>query len=354
MIVSIGMLAWDEETGIAQTIQSLFQQSVFSSHPQGLHVAHWELIIVPNGCSDATATVASEALALCLSNLPIKNVTGSVIELSEAGKSNAWNHYIHDFSRRDADIFVMVDSDIEFDHPDTILNSIQLLIDNPQCSVVVDTPLKDFTKKQRRTFFEELSLKCSNETFTRDTGIAGSFYCSRTQTLRNVWMPKGLSGEDGFLRAMIVTDCFRSAVAPSRVARAENASHFYEGLTQPKAIFKHELRMVIGTALNCYFTWDFLKFATDPKGAGAGHLIRNCLEHDPDWYKTYIQNEIKNRGWWVLPRGMLFRRFSGFRDFPLRKKLKRMPFASLTFLFDLLVFLVANRRLKKSGAIGFW
>lgn len=354
MIVSIGMLAWNEESRMAHAIRSLFQQSVFLSHEQALSTTQWELIVVPNGCTDATAQVARQTLAQCMASLTAKNVTVSVIEVNEPGKSNAWNRYIHDFSRRDADLIVMVDSDIEFDHPDTIYNSIKLLIENPGCLVAVDKPLKDFSRKQRRSLVEELSLHFSNETFERDPAIAGSFYCARSQTLRNIWMPKGLPGEDGFLKMMVVTNCFRSEVDPSRVARAENASHFYEGLTKPTAIFNHELRLAIGTTLNCYLTWDFLKFATDPKGPGAGLLIKNCLENDPDWYGKYINNEIRNRGWWVLPRGMLFRRFATLRNMPLQNKLKKMPLALLAFLFDLWVFLVANNRLKKGRAIGFW
>lgn len=354
MIVSIGMLARNEESHIAHTIRSLFQQSVFSSHEQTVQTTQWELIVVPNGCSDATAQVATETLAQCLASLSAKNVTTSVIELSAPGKSNAWNRYIHDFSRKDADLIVMVDSDVEFDHPDTIYNSIKEISSNGSADVVVDLPLKNILKKENKTLLEKISIRLSQERLEGSPGIAGSFYCGRAQVLRRIWMPVGLSGEDGFLRAMIITDLFRSEVDARRVVRAKNASHFYKASTDFAQVFKHELRLVIGTTLNCYFTWDFLKFATDPNGPGAGLLIKNCLENDPDWYKKFIHNEIRNRGWWVIPRGMLFRRFTGLRDMTLRDKLKRMPLALLVFLFELSVFLAANSRLKKGGAIGFW
>jgi len=348
------MLAWNEESKIAQAIGSLFRQSVFSSRWNEIPVSHWELIIVPNGCTDSTAKVASDALRQCLVSMEEKNVSATIVEVGEPGKSNAWNRYIHDFSRQDSDLVIMVDSDIEFDHPDTIFNSVKLLVDFPAYIVAVDKPLKDFVKKKKRSLIEELSLHFSNERFERDPAIAGSFYCARGAAIRNIWMPKGLPGEDGFLKSMLVTDCFRSEVDLSRIARAENASHFYEGLSRPKAIFNHELRMVIGTALNCYFTWDFLKFATDPKGPGAGYLIRNWLESDPNWYGEFIANEIRNRGWWVLPKGLVFRRLTRLRGMSLYNKLKRMPLALFAFLFDCAVCFAANRRLKKGMAIGYW
>ena len=248
----------------------------------------------------------------------------------------------------------MVDSDIEFDHPDTILNTIKELDGNPSAYVVVDLPLKDIVKKQKKSLIERISLSASDERFKGPVGIAGSFYCARSEILRAIWMPAGLPGEDGFLKAMIVTDLFRSEVDMCRLVRAQNASHFYEAESTILGIFRHELRLVIGTALNCYFTWDFLKFATDPKGPGAGILIRDCLEENPNWYKDYITNEIRNRGFWVLPRGMLFRRFSALSRSNALQRISKFPFALVAFVFDVLVFMAANRRLKRGEGIGFW
>jgi len=353
MIVSIGMLAWNEEAGIAETIRSLFRQTVFLSKNASL-VECWELQVVPNGCSDGTVRVAQEAIAECQAALNITNIQSSVIELKEAGKSNAWNHFIHNLSRKDADFILMVDSDIEFDHPDTILNTIKELDGNPSAYVVVDLPLKDIVKKQKKSLIERISLSASDERFKGPVGIAGSFYCARSEILRAIWMPAGLPGEDGFLKAMIVTDLFRSEVDMCRLVRAQNASHFYEAESTILGIFRHELRLVIGTALNCYFTWDFLKFATDPKGPGAGILIRDCLEENPNWYKDYITNEIRNRGFWVLPRGMLFRRFSALSRSNALQRISKFPFALVAFVFDVLVFMAANRRLKRGEGIGFW
>ena len=354
MIVSIGMLAYNEAAGISRTIQSLLAQSAFHDRAPESGVSEWEIVVVPNGCSDSTALVANEALQTAVAGLSALKISHSVRVIDQGGKSNAWNHYVHGMARADADVMILVDSDIEFGHLDTIVNCLVELQTNLHAKVVVDLPLKDFLKKDRLSWIERLSAKNSSIQLASGIGIAGSFYCAAASTLRQVWMPPGLSGEDGFLKGMIVTDFFRSEPDARRVARARDASHYYEGLTSVKDIFHHELRMVIGTALNCYFMWDFLKFATDPSGPGAGALIRSQLAADPSWYRRTIENQIRNRGLFALPRGTLLQRFAALRGLTWLQVLRRLPLVVAGTLLDVPTFWLANRKLRSGKAIGFW
>ena len=354
MFISIGILAWNEEDVIEATLTSLFQQSALQGSTSALPDSEWEIIVVPNGCTDDTAAIARRVLKNLVSHVDSQKIAFAVHELKEPGKSNAWNHYIHEFSSKDADLILMIDADIAFGEAETISNTVKALMQNPQAVVAVDLPLKNATKKIKKTLVERISVAASRAATTGPPAIAGSFFCARASALRKIWMPKGLAVEDGFLRAMIITDCFRSAIDLGKIIRAQNATHYYETLTSFRAIFRHELRMVIGTAVNCYFTWDFLMFATDPSGSGAGVLIRNRTEKDPSWYPRFIDNSIRNHGFWVLPRGMLFRRFSGYKRYRSMGLFKWILVALVGFLLDLPVFIVANRRLKKGGAIGYW
>jgi glycosyltransferase involved in cell wall biosynthesis len=354
MLISIGILAWNEADVIEKTLASLFEQSALRGPVGDVADAKWEVVVVPNGCTDDTAARAERALARLVAATGRNDIAWAVHEVAEAGKSNAWNRFVHDFSSPEAELIVMIDADIEFGEVETIANSVTALLGNPHAVVAVDQPLKDAVRKRRKTLLERFTVAASHAAGGGAPAIAGSFYCARASSLRQIWMPAGLAGEDGFLRAMIVTDCFRKPADDSRIIRAPHASHFFETLTSPGAIFRHEVRLTIGTALNCYLTWDLLLFATDPEGPGAGVLIRNRMARDPRWYPTLIDNAIRNHGWWVLPRGMLFRRFSGARRNQGVGRLKWFAIAVAGFLLDLPVFLAANRKLKKGKAIGYW
>ncbi len=354
MHISIGILAWNEEDVIENTLISLFRQSVFQNMPGSIPGVEWEIIVVPNGCSDDTAAVARRVLANLVKQAGNHKIAFAVHELNEPGKSNAWNHYVHEFSSRQADLILMIDADIEFGETETIFNTVKALLQNADAEVAVDLPLKNVMKKQRMTMLEKISAASSSVASAGAPAIAGSFFCARANALRQIWMPKGLAVEDGFLRSMILTNCFRSAIDERKIIRAEYATHYFGTLTGFREIFRHELRMVIGTALNCYFTWDFLLFATDPSGPGAGVLIRNHVEKDPTWYPRLIDNSIKNHGFWVLPRGMLFRRFEKFKHYRSLGLIKGVVLVLIGFFLDLVVFIAANRRLKKGGVIGYW
>lgn len=356
MKISIGILAWNEENVIGDTLRSLFSQSIFDSASVDRYGIEWEIIVVPNGCTDTTAAVAISTLESLVSAKPLGNVQWKVYEVVEVGKSNSWNVFVHDLSNKSADYMLMIDADIMFGERETIENTLAAMLHNPQVKVVVDQPLKDVVRKSKLSVIERLSLAGTNRGRSNNTAIAGSFYLAKADILRNIWIPRGLIGEDGFVKAMILTDLFRGPLDESKIIQAENASHYFETLTDVRKIFQHEVRIVMGSALNCYLTWDFLKFATDPNGPGAGILIRNNMLSNSNWYIELIANSIRNRGLWVLPRGMLTRklRYKWRTQGDLVSTLKNFAFSLAAFAFDVPVMLVANHKLKRRLAVGYW
>ena len=354
MMISIGILAHNEARVIEETISSLFSQTVFNKYSDDYSNILWEIIVVPNGCTDDTYAIALTCFDNHIKKNGLKNITSKVAVVVDAGKSNAWNLFVHDISSPIADIIIMIDADIKFGEPETIANCISALMADARAVVVVDQPLKDAALKYRLTFLERFSVAASKPSINGTPLIAGSFYCARAISLREIWMPSGLPVEDGFLHAMVVTNCFREPVDSNKVIRAPNSTHYFETLTNIKHIFRHELRMVIGSALNCYLAWDMLYFSTDPLGPGAGVTIRNRMAQDPLWYQKLINNAILNHGWWVLPRGLLFRRFR--KQWPTHsfERFKAVLTAIAAFFFDLAVLIVANNRLKRFQVVGFW
>jgi glycosyltransferase involved in cell wall biosynthesis len=353
MHITVGILAYNEARNIEKTIRSLFTQSCFTEKNTVELNFDWTLLIVPNGCSDNTAAISENILKDIHAQSKVK-FNYSVQSIEKPGKSNAWNHLIHDFANENTDIFVLMDADIEFSSLDTILNCLKTFDSNASALVVVDTPIKQFDNKNSWSLIKQVSSKSSEVYNEGPAAICGQFYCARRQALKDIYMPNGLSVEDGFLLAMVVTDSFRKEPDTSKVVCAKNASHYYEGLTKISDIVKHEVRIVIGTALNCFLCWDSLLFLTDKNGSGAGKLIHELNQTSPNWYQNFMINSIASKGFWALPGGMLFRRFSHLSGQPVFKKILRMPIACIAFCFDLIVFVIANKKLKNGSSIGYW
>lgn len=355
-MITIGVLAYNEEKRIARTLESLLQQSVFA----GLRTdtQHIEIVVVPNGCTDRTAEIAAATLDEALTLIGDPSIKARVESLPQPGKSNAWNELVHAIADPGTDVFVMIDADIEFGDPETIQNAIDCLLEHPTAQVVVDLPLNDLTRKNNPKIIERLLARSSWMKFDGQPAIAGSFYCASGARLRDIWMPVGLSGEDGFLYSMVLTDCFRKPPDHATVVRAVNASHYYEGLSDIRSIVRHEVRLAIGTVLNIYLCWYVLAFLTNPDGPGAGHLIQKLNKESDDWYPRLLKTQIASRGFWVLPNGMFLgafnRRFRWWRDRKFGAMIVELPLRCAAVGVDLVVLWIANRKLRKDFTVGYW
>jgi glycosyltransferase involved in cell wall biosynthesis len=349
--VTVGILAYNESAAIARTIASLFAQSVFNGRGADMQ---WEVVVVPNGCKDDTHIRAEQALqAACASR---SGVTWRVVSLERAGKSHAWNKLVHEIAAPDTDAFVMIDADIEFGHIDTLFNCLQRLRSDTHARAVVDLPLKDFHRKDNRSLLEKLSLRASEKRVADAAmpGISGQFYVMWAQRMRTIWMPLDLSVEDGFLHAMVITDNFRSAPDYTRVVRAADASHYYEGLTRVRDILNHEVRLAVGTVLNAYLCWDMLLFMTPRDGPGAGEVVRRLNAQDPTWYRRMMANQIEIRGWRAISLKYLRQRLPAWRSQPPLRRLRRLPATLALLAFEALVLWRANRKLVSGNAVGYW
>lgn len=355
MKVTIGILAYNESAVMARTIGSLMAQSVFATGIRPLPNAQWEVLVVPNGCKDDTHAVAEKALRTACTGRDTAAVTWRVVSLERAGKSHAWNKLVHEIAAPDTDIFVMIDADIEFGHVDTIANCVRRLVDDPHAWTVVDLPLKDFHRKASPTLFERLSMRVSKHRLeSGPPGIAGSFYVMRGERMRSIWMPIDLSVEDGFVYAMVITDGFRQPPDDSRVVRARDAIHYYEGLTSLRDIVNHEVRLMIGTVLNAYLCWDVLLFMTPRDGPGAGELIRRLNADDPTWYRRMMANQIHIRGRWAIRLNNLWRRLPQWWALPPLHRLVKLPATLALSVFEAIVLWLANRKLVSGRAVGYW
>lgn len=274
MRIAIGIMAYNEERSIGAMIASLSEQTLFGSpeHEVSVHV-------VPNGCKDATAARAGEALEALAAKHPRARV--AVNEVAEAGKANAWNRFVHGFSAPDAEALLLLDADIQFGERECLARVADALAANPRAVVAVDLPLKDITAKAKLTLREQMSVSASRLQTAGAPKIAGSLYLARAASLRSFWMPLGLIVEDGFVKAMLLTDSFRKPEDPAGIVRADGATHYFEAVTGFQAWFKHERRLVNGTAVNILLF--SLARELVAQGKNPGDVIRANNESSPTW-----------------------------------------------------------------------
>ncbi len=343
MKISLGMFAYNEAQRIGETIRCVFAQTLLKTCPA--NVTSVELVVVPNGCKDNTAEVARAAIEKELAALGNPKVTARVEQLAAAGKSNAWNEYVHRLSSQDADLLLMLDSDIAFNHEHCFQMLLDKLMATPEAWCVVGRPLKDIAFKRNKSFVERASLLASSGTSGGHATIAGSMYLIRGEIVRRIWMPVGLLTEDGFLRAMLVTEFFTNKEQNfGRVVREERASQIFEAVTSVKGVFKHAKRLLVGARINAC-TYD--KLWNLPQGEDAGDWAMRQAKANPNWLKELVKERIAGKGWWVMQPGLASDRIRRAMHKRGLKKFVHVPIAIAIWPYDFAVLLSANNAVRR-------
>ena len=348
MRISIGILAWNEAASIGKAIESLLQQALFTA--TDARIESIEVICVPNGCTDSTAAMARQAFDHYGAGLA-RTTNFRVCEVFEAGKANAWNQFVHEFSDQTANFIFLMDADVLARESDALANLLNALEASPQAVAAIPHFIKDIAFKPRKTLLDRISLAYSRRNQQSAVPLAGGLYCARGEVLRKIYLPAHLLVEDGFLRAMILTDQFRAKEDFRRIVRADRATVMFEACTTLGGLFRHERRVAMGTVMN---TLLFGELAGRSEQPGVGEWIRRQNEIEPDWPLKLIARRYSQHGRWLVPRGTLLRRFDRIRNGGGTKALKHLPLALCGFAFDLPVFIAANRALRQGCIRGAW
>src|SRR5262245_43869608 len=118
MLVSIGILAHNEERDIGTLISDVSKQTLLQSASVSLQIH-----VVANGCTDDTVRVAKASLTAPAFSR--ENITTFVHDLPRPGKSNAWNEFVHSFVAPATDFAFLLDADIRIPESTTL----QLVLD---------------------------------------------------------------------------------------------------------------------------------------------------------------------------------------------------------------------------------
>lgn len=353
--LSIGVMAWNEEASMGPMLASLFRQSIFShlvDRNKGC-----EVVCLANGCTDGTVGVAKDSFARMEHEHPgRKGLSVRVEDIREAGRNNAWNRFVHEFSAREARYLCLMDADIIFDQPDTLEIVVKELERNGHLDGASDCPRKIIADKARLSTRERLSLAGSDMTGTIEGRLNGMLYCLRAGIARNLYLPRDLGAtDDGFLKAAICTDFFRAPSDPSKVASVRGATHLYEPYLSLRDFLNNQKRQMIGQT-TVHVLIGYLKTRPESDRANLGATLRRNDSRDPDWLRRLICAHVAPpRMFWRLFPGILGFRWRRLGQMRGGRRLTHLAAATAGFMVTLLACWQASSFLRRGGgSSAFW
>jgi glycosyltransferase involved in cell wall biosynthesis len=350
--LSIGIMAWNEEDSIGPMLASLLGQSVF-----GLLAARGggtEIVCLANGCTDRTVAIAQEAFDRMERDSPIPGLRARVANIPEPGRNNAWNRFVHEFSARETQYICVMDADIIFDKPDTLELVLGELERNPHLGGASDCPVKDIAGKARPSLRERLSLSASDMTGTIEGKLNGMLYCLRAGTARNFYQPRDLGAtDDGFFKAAICTDFFRSPVDPSKVVSVRGATHLYEPYLSLRDVINNQKRQMIGQT-TVHVLVGYLMTLPERDRTNLGATLRQLEARDPEWLRRLIDAHVAApRRFWQLFPGILGFRWKRLGKMRGTRRITHFPAAAAGFAITLVACWQASSFLRR-GMSAYW
>jgi glycosyltransferase involved in cell wall biosynthesis len=330
MRVDIGVFAHNEAVGIAAMVARLLAQDV-----TGLDA---RILVLANGCTDDTAARARAAGA-------------EVADLAQGGKSRTWTRFVHDLSRSEAEVLIFVDADIEFTAPDCLRRLALGLVARPGLWVLNSQPVKDIVARPAGLSpLDKLIAAAGGGLDDWKTAICGQLYAMPAHRARALHLPIGLPVEDGFLRAMVLTDALTAPEDLGRIDGLDGLTHLYASERTLPALIRHQTRIVIGSAIN-FAAFDTLRAL--PAAARLPELARAAA--DDAWLARAIRAHLPRFPVGYVPLHFLTKRLARLASNPRENlRVKRVIVAILGFGFDAIVYLLAQYRMARGTGAGHW
>jgi glycosyltransferase involved in cell wall biosynthesis len=348
--VSLAIFAWNEERTIEPMLDTLFRQTLFEElNRRGLCC---EIICMVNGCTDRTPEVAAEFLARQIQTHPCRDAFSCrVVNLKERGKLNAWNQFVHYEASGEARFLFLMDADILIHERETLRHMLAALERDAEARVAVDCPRKDISFRGSRGVRNRMSLAASELTGSGEAQLCAQLYGIRTETARNIYMPRDLFAcEDGFIKALVCTDFLEHPVWPRRIRLAEGAEHTFEAYTSPRAVLKNQKRQIIGQTILHVLLDQYLITLPASQRRHLAETLRQKDKLDPPWLKRLIQEHLqRTRFPWRLFPNLLRHRFERWARMRGLRRITCLPAAMAGAAAGLIASFMAYRSLKQGG-----
>jgi hypothetical protein len=245
-----------------------------------------------------------------------------------------------------------MDSDIKFGSDNVISTLIERLSVSEEAYLAVDNAQKDTLLKANKTLFERFSLFFSRIMKQGSTAVAGSLYCAKGHQLRKIYMPDGLPVEDGFLRAMLVTDLFTQKDNNQRIMVVDDVCHYFTPDPSIKSLFKHEERLLIGTFINSVI-YRYLWAEVPRTGNDAGVLISENNSSNPLWVEQLI-NEYRLTNEKMIPKHFYSKYWKRWKTLSHTKKIITFPLIAVATFIKYFLLKKVERRLINESGLGVW
>lgn len=342
--IAIGMFVHNEERNVPGAIANLSHQSVFKSGEYSAQ-AH----ILCNGCSDGSVPLSrAEVDKMGLSN------QFTVHEIVEPGKSRTWNKYVHDICDGSEDVILFMDADIEILDANVIEKIVDKILSDPEINACSSRPVKDinFNPALRRGLTDTLLGAAAGGLDDWSNSICGQLYGIRASVARTIWIPAGLPVEDGFVAAMIATDCFEGVPAEHaclRISGDPEAFHVYKSEREIGALIKHQVRIVIGSAINSLIYSDLWRLNKSDRDI---YLAEAAVSDG--WLSKLIRSKLPNVTYGYVPWHFLFKRIHRASFSSILRSPKRLGIILAGFGFDAIVYLTAQYLMFRGVGAGHW
>ena len=353
VLLSIGIMAWNEESSIVPMLESLFTQSIFAR--LAARKLRCEVVCLANGCTDRTVVVATEIFSRMTRLHPARSgMKLRVEDITTPGRNNAWNRFVHEFSAREAGFICLMDADIVFNRPDTLERVLDAVEQNPLLGGASDSPVKRMAREGQPTWRERLSGATSNMTGTIAGRLNGMLYLLRAGIARNLYLPRDvLANDDGFFKAAICTDFFRAPLDVTKVVTVREATHLYDPYLSLGEVLNNQKRQMIGQA-TVHVVIEYLLKLPEADRAQLAATLQRLEADDPDWLKKLIAAHVKaTTFFWQLFPGILAFRWQRLAKMPGIKRLTHLPATVTGFIITLIACWQAARFLRR-GVSNYW
>jgi len=337
--IGVGVFAYNEELNISKTIKSLARQTILENSLYEIQV-----YILANGCTDRTIEIGSDT---------IKKLGNSKIEMIDCpvkGKSATWNYFVHSLMDQDTEFGYFLDSDIIIEDPKHLHKMLLGIEKDQEVELFSSLPRKDLEFVDRKlSLTEKLILGSSGDTTNLKKALCGQFYLARLSALRKFFIPAGTAVEDGFVRAMVLTECFRQPENINKIQIQENIFHVFESERTLFGVINHQVRLVIGTSINMLL---FRYFHEEAKQGKTTALLEDLKSED--WLRKFLSDRLPKWPYGYISFHVVTKRFLNLhrnKSLSLPKKIVKITVGGT---FDILVYLIASAKMARGHGVGYW